>query len=189
MNLFIAHTLAHRQGYRVYSEHIEFAPLERFGALFRWLIWGGVLFAGYVVSQWGMGHWLTYLRARQVPVMGMADPLFGRDLGFYLFQLPYTWFLYHLALITVICCLLSATFLYLAEGGVWVTPRGPVMARAARAHLMTLGRHSLPADCLPHSPGHVRSSLFAAGNGVRRGLHGCSRHPARPVGAAGASRF
>jgi uncharacterized membrane protein (UPF0182 family) len=139
LNLFLAHTLAHRQGHRVYSEQIEFAPLEPFGALFRWLIWGGVLFAGYMVSQWGMGHWLTYLRARQVPVMGIADPLFGRDLGFYLFQLPFTWFLYHLALITVICCLLSATFLYLAEGGVWITPRGPAMARAARAHLMALG--------------------------------------------------
>jgi uncharacterized membrane protein (UPF0182 family) len=139
LNLFLAHSLAHRQGYRVYSEQIEFAPLERFGSLFRWLIWGGVVFVGYMVSQWGMGHWLTYLRARHVAVMGIADPLFGRDLGFYLFQLPYTWFLYHLALITIICCLLSATFLYLAEGGVWFTPRGPVLARAARAHLMTLG--------------------------------------------------
>src|SRR5208337_4988272 len=58
LNLFIVHTLAHRQGYRVYDEHIDFPPLERFGALFRWLIWGGMLFAGYVVSQWGMGHWL-----------------------------------------------------------------------------------------------------------------------------------
>ena len=139
LNLLIAHRLAHGHGYQVYSEHIEFAPLERFGALFRWLIWGGVLFMGYIVSQWGMGHWLTYLRARNIPVMGIADPLFGRDLGFYLFQLPYTWFLYHLALITLICCLLSATFLYLAEGGVWFTPRGPVLAKAARAHLMTLG--------------------------------------------------
>ena len=169
LNLFLAHTLAHRQGDRVYSEYIEFAPLERFGALFRWLIWGGVLFAGYVVSQWGMGHWLTYMRARHVPVMGMADPLFGRDLGFYLFQLPYTWFLYHLALITVICCLLSATFLYLAEGGVWVTPRGPVIARAARAHLMTLGgilflliayRFRLGMYDLLYSP---RGMVFGAG--------------------------
>ena len=139
LNLFVAHTLAHRQGHRVYSEYIEFAPLERFGALFRWLIWGGVLFVGYLVSQWGMSHWLIYMRARHVPVMDIADPLFGRDLGFYLFQLPYIWFLYHLALITLICCLLSATFMYLAEGGVWVTPHGPVIARAARAHLMTLG--------------------------------------------------
>ncbi len=138
-NLFFAHTLSQRQGFRVYGEFIEFQPLEKFGVLFRWLIWGGVLFAGYIVSEWGMGHWLIYLRARQVPWMGVADPLFGRDLGFFLFQLPYTWFLYHLALIIVVCCLLSATFLYLVEGGVWITPRGPVIARAARAHLMALG--------------------------------------------------
>ncbi|HMD87034.1 MAG TPA: UPF0182 family protein [Terriglobia bacterium] len=169
LNLFLAHTLAHRHGAQVYSEQIEFAPLERFGALFRWLIWGGVLFAGYVVSQWGMGHWLVFLRARQVPVMGVADPLFGRDLGFYLFQLPYTWFLYHLTLITVICCLLSAAFLYLVEGGVWITPRGPVMARAARAHLMSLGgilflliafRFRLAMYDLLYSP---RGMVFGAG--------------------------
>ena len=65
--------------------------------------------------------------------MGIVDPLFGRDLGFYLFQLPFTWFLFHLALVTVIACLLTATFLYLAEGGVWFTQRGPVLAtRRAR---------------------------------------------------------
>ena len=139
LNLFVAHTLAHRQAPRVYSEYIEFAPLERFGALFRWLIWGAVLFVGYLVSQWGMTHWLTFMRAQHVPVMNIADPLFGLDLGFYLFRLPYIWFLYHLALVTLICCLVSAAFMYLAEGGVWVTPRGPVVARAARAHLMTLG--------------------------------------------------
>ena len=169
LNLFLVHTLAHRHGAQVYSEQIEFAPLERFGALFRWLIWGGVLFAGYIVSQWGMGHWLVFLRARQVPVMGVADPLFGRDLGFYLFQLPYTWFLYHLALVTIICCLLSATFLYLAEGGVWITQRGPVMARAARAHLMALGgvfflliafRFRLAMYDLLYSP---RGMVFGAG--------------------------
>src|ERR1035438_3757937 len=61
LNLIIAHSLAKRAGYRVYSEHVEFAPLERFGTLFHWMIWGGVLFGGYIVSQWGMGHWITYL--------------------------------------------------------------------------------------------------------------------------------
>src|SRR5689334_9983588 len=139
LNLVAAHALLRRQGHRIYSESVEFAPLERFAGLIRWGIWGGVLFLGYMVSQWSMGHWLTYLRAQHVPVMGVADPLFGRDLGFYLFQLPFAWFAYHLALITVIGCLVGATFLYLAEGGVWFTPHGPEMSRAARAHLMSLG--------------------------------------------------
>jgi len=169
LNLVIAHALAHRQGQRVYSEQIEFAPLERFSSLFRWGIWGGVLLGGYIVSQWGMAHWLTYLRARHVPWMGTADPLFGRDLGFYLFQLPFTWFLYHLALVTLIGCLLTATFLYLAEGGVWFTPSGPMMAKSARAHLMSLGgilflliayRFRLGMYDLLYSP---RGMVFGAG--------------------------
>jgi hypothetical protein len=138
-NLVLVQYLVRRQAPRIYEQEIEFAPLQRFHALFQWLIWGGVLFGGYIVSQWGMTHWLVYLRAQHVPVMGTADPLFGQDLGFYLFRLPFTWFIYHLALVTVIACLLSGTFMYLTEGGVWMTPRGPAMARAARAHLMAIG--------------------------------------------------
>jgi hypothetical protein len=139
LNLFIAHTLAEHQGYRVYDETIAFPALDRVSAVLRWVIWAAVLFAGYIVSQWGMMQWLSYLLARHAPVMGNGDPLFGIDLGFYLFRLPFLWFLYHLALVTLICCLLSATFLYFIEGGVWVTQRGPVVARAARAHLMVMG--------------------------------------------------
>ena len=139
LNLLIAHELAGRQSYRVYEQYVDFPPLQRLGAAFRWAVWVVVLFVGYAVSNWGMGHWLVYLRSRQIPWMGQADPLFGIDLGFYLFRLPYIWFLYHLALVTLICCLLSAIFLYLIEGGVWVTQRGPVVARSARAHLMVLG--------------------------------------------------
>jgi uncharacterized membrane protein (UPF0182 family) len=91
-----------------------------------------------VIGQWGMSHWLEYLMAKHPQTLGQQDPLFGIDLGFYLFRLPFNWFLYYLALIAVIICLLSAVFLYLVEGGVWVTPRGPKVMGAARAHLMAL---------------------------------------------------
>ena len=138
LNLLIAHGLAHRHSYRVNGEVIEFSALDRFGTTFRWLIWAGVLLIGYVIGQWGMSHWLDYLMARHPQTLGQQDPLFGIDLGFYLFRLPFNWFLYYLALIAVIVCLLSAVFLYLVEGGVWVTPRGPKVMGAARAHLMTL---------------------------------------------------
>jgi uncharacterized membrane protein (UPF0182 family) len=138
LNLLIARGLAHRHGYRVNGEVIEFSALDRFGMTFRWLIWAGVLLIGYVIGQWGMSHWLEYLMAKHPQTLGQQDPLFGIDLGFYLFRLPFNWFLYYLALAAVIVCLLSAVFLYLVEGGVWVTPRGPKVMGAARAHLMVL---------------------------------------------------
>jgi hypothetical protein len=169
LNLLLARALAHRYGHRVYSDLIEFPALDRFSSLFRWLVWLGVLLVGYVVSQWGMAHWLEYLLAQQVLPMGRADPLFGIDLGFYLFRLPFNWFLYHLALVTVVACLLSAVFLYLVEGGVWVTARGPVLASSARAHLMVLAavlfvviayRVRLAMYGLLYSPGGM---LYGAG--------------------------
>jgi hypothetical protein len=139
LNLLIARWLAHRFGSRVYGEGLDFPPLERLSAVFRGLIWVGILLVGYVLGHWAMTHWQEYLLAQHPVAMGQADPLFGINLGFYLFQLPFRWFLFHLALITVIGCLLSAAFLYFVEGGVWVTPRGPAIAPAARGHLMVLG--------------------------------------------------
>ena len=139
LNLLLTRALARRHGYRVYSQHIEFSPLDRFSSVFRWLILGAILVASYAVSQWSMTHWLEFRLAQHPRLLGQADPLFGIDLSFYLFRLPFNWFLYSWALVTLIACLLSAAFLYLVEGGVWITPRGPSLSSSARAHLMALG--------------------------------------------------
>ncbi len=138
-NLLVAQALARRHGYRVYREAVEFPALDRFSSALTWLVWVGVLLLGYFLGQWGTTHWLDYLLARAGAPLGTPDPLFGIDLGFYLFQLPYRWFLFHLALVTVVVGFLSALFLYLLEGGVWVTSRGPVVGSSARVHLGSLG--------------------------------------------------
>jgi len=101
--------------------------------------------------------------------MDQSDPLFGINLGFYLFRLPFVWFMYHFVLVTIIFCALSAIFLYLVEGGVIVTPRGPIVSRQARAHLCALGallllliayRFRLSMYGLLYSP---RGVLYGAG--------------------------
>ncbi len=137
-NLLIAQAIAHRYGFRVYRNSIEFPAIERFASLFRGLIWLGILLIGYVVGQWASLHWREYLLNQHALAVGTADPIFHIDLGFYLFKLGYRWFLYHLTLVILILCLLTAAFFYALEGGVWVTPRGPAMAAPVRAHLLVL---------------------------------------------------
>ena len=139
VNLLVARALAHRSASRTYGEALEMPALDRFGLAFRGLIWVGVLLVGYVLGHWAMTYWHEYLLNGRPILMGQTDPLFGIDLSFYLFQLPFRWFLYYLAAVTLTGCLLSAVFLYFVEGGVWVTPRGPRLSPAARAHLMVLG--------------------------------------------------
>lgn len=138
VNLLIARAVARGYAFHVYQEAIEFPILERFSSLFRWVIWVGVLLVGYAVGNWATSHWLDFLLARHAVALGQTDPLFGIDLGFFLFRLPYRWFLFNLGLVTLIGSLLGALFLYFIEGGVWVTARGPEVARPARAHLLAL---------------------------------------------------
>src|SRR3990172_8107213 len=89
LNLLVARSLAHRYAYGTYGETNEFQAFDRFRSLFRGLIWVGILLAGYVLGQWGAAHWRELLLAPHPVVMHKADPLFGIDLGFYLFQLPF----------------------------------------------------------------------------------------------------
>ncbi len=138
-NLLLARSLARRSGLHIYSQVIEFPGLERLNTLFRGAIWLGVLLIGYFVGDWATTHWMDYLLATHPVSMTQSDPLFGINLSFYLFRLPFLWFLYHFFLAVLIVCLLSAAFLYFVEGGVWVTPGGASIARYPRAHLMALG--------------------------------------------------
>jgi uncharacterized protein len=139
LNLLVAYRIAKRQGIRVYNEVLEFPGLEKLGEVFSGVIIAAVLLVGYAVAQWGIIHWQDYLLATHAVSMSVSDPIFGLNLGFYLFQLPFRWFLYHLALVVLIACLLSTVFLYLVQGGIWVTPKGPSVSPAARAHLFALG--------------------------------------------------
>jgi hypothetical protein len=139
INVLIARGVARRSGYRVTPEFIEFAPLDRLGSSLRWGLFAVVLLVSYILSQWATFHWNEYLLAQRPITMGEADPIFGLDLGFYLFELPFLRFLYHLGLVTLIGALLVVAIYYLMEGGVWLTPRGPRVAPAARAHAMVLG--------------------------------------------------
>jgi uncharacterized protein len=139
VNLLIARTLARRSRFRVLDEIVEFPALGRLSSVFRGALWIGVLVVGYFVGQWGMLHWQDYLLATHSRATGAQDPLFHLDLGFYLFQLSFRWFLYHLAMTTLIACAITAVFMYLIEGGVWMTPRGTTMVPVARSHLLVLG--------------------------------------------------
>ncbi len=178
-NVFVARSVAERYGYRVFHGAIELPGLDRFAEAFRWIVWLGVLLVGYAVGQWSAFHWQDYLLAQHAVPMHQADPIFHIDLGFYLFHLNFYWFLYHLGLVIVIFCLISAAVVYLLEGGVWVTPRGPNVAPAARTHLMLLG--SLLFLLLAYRARLAMYSLLFSSRGIIYGAGYTDVHATLPV--------
>ncbi|MFQ5896643.1 MAG: UPF0182 family protein [Candidatus Methylomirabilia bacterium] len=85
------------------------------------------------------GAWETVLAYFNRGPFGATDPLFDRDLAFYVFSLPFWRLLYGWGLL-----LLGATFvlslaLYVLQRALVLTAQGPKLAARARSHLLVLG--------------------------------------------------
>jgi uncharacterized protein len=85
------------------------------------------------------GAWDTLAEYLHATPFGRTDPLFGRDLGFYFFVLPFWRLLYGWALGLTLGALVLTTLVYVLQRSVVLTARGPRLAGGARTHLLVLG--------------------------------------------------
>ncbi len=90
------------------------------------------LFLGIFASN----EWLTWLQYRNAVPFGQTDPLFGRDVSFYVFTLPFLDLTRNLALAVVVLSLIGSAAAYVVSGTLALDPgRGLVVGTAARRHL------------------------------------------------------
>jgi uncharacterized membrane protein (UPF0182 family) len=84
-------------------------------------------------------HWATVVGFLYGPSFGTADPLFGRDLAFYVFVLPFWRLLHGWGTGLVTGTIVLALAVYVLRRSLALTTRGPRLAVRARAHLLVLG--------------------------------------------------
>jgi uncharacterized protein len=82
--------------------------------------------------------WTTVLEYVNGAAFGQTDPLFGRDLGFYFFVLPFWRLLYAWATALVAGTLVLVAAVYVLQRSLVLTARGPRLAAGARTHLLGL---------------------------------------------------
>ncbi|MBI3075717.1 MAG: UPF0182 family protein [Deltaproteobacteria bacterium] len=92
------------------------------------------VFAGLIASS----SWDLYLRYRHSTPFGVNDPLYGQDIGFYLFQFPAVKAGYSFVFWTLIFAALFTAALYFLRQGIQVRPRTLWFAPRARAHMAVL---------------------------------------------------
>ena len=121
---------------------------------------GAGLVAGSVV---GIASWQRILLWLHRQDFGVSDPVFHRDVGFYVFTFP----LYQqLArwLFTVAAVALGTALLgYVANGALRMRPRPVAVTRAARAHLLVLAAILLLITAAMHRLGEFALELPHAG--------------------------
>ncbi len=83
--------------------------------------------------------WETVLQYANATPFGTVDPLFRRDLSFYVFTLPFWRLLYGWAFLLLLATLVLSLALYVLQRSLVLTARGPRLAAGARTHLLLLG--------------------------------------------------
>ncbi len=84
------------------------------------------------------GSWPTVLEYVNRTPFNQADPLFGRDLSFYFFVLPFWRLLYGWSTALVAGTLVLVAAVYVLQRSLVLTARGPRLAAGARTHLLGL---------------------------------------------------
>jgi uncharacterized membrane protein (UPF0182 family) len=98
------------------------------------LAWFAAVFTGLSLSR----HADTFLAFTHASSFGVRDPIFGRDVGFYMFQLPFYDALSQLALWLGVASLLGAAVLYVLRGAIAVGHDHTRIHPPARVHLSVL---------------------------------------------------
>ncbi len=92
------------------------------------------LFAG----QWGAMQWEEMLLFMNRMAVGTVDPAIGKDIGFYLFSLPFMEMLKAFASFMLLATAVTTIALYYVRGGISLTERGAVVDEKVRRHLAVL---------------------------------------------------
>jgi hypothetical protein len=91
-----------------------------------------------IAALGGAGRWEDYLLWRNTVPFGQSDPLFGKDLAFYVFELPFLTYLQDWILGLLLATTVGTGILYFLTHGVVFGSRTLHIEKAARLHLGVL---------------------------------------------------
>lgn len=97
-----------------------------------------VLALAFFAGHWGSLQWEKLLLYRNMLTVGTADPILGKDIGFYFFRLPFLETLAAYARITALLGIGATGVVYYLKGGVSLTPKGLQISPKVRKHLALL---------------------------------------------------
>jgi uncharacterized membrane protein (UPF0182 family) len=123
-----------------------------------WALVGACIGAGVLIGRSVvLSDWQRILLWLHRSDFGITDPLFHRDVGFFVFSLPLYRNVVHWLLLITAIALVCAAGAHAATGAIRVQPSPIAATRAARAHLLVLGALLLVLVAWQH-----RLSQFAA---------------------------
>lgn len=98
----------------------------------------GLLILGLIMARNGSSKWELILKYANRSDFSLTDPVYSRNLSFYVFTLPVYLFLKSWSLGTVILTIIAAGFLYLVSGNITFETNRLTMSDNAKRHIIFL---------------------------------------------------
>jgi uncharacterized membrane protein (UPF0182 family) len=117
---------------------IELPSPDVVDPLLRRLLLPAAIVLGLFAASHAAGHWKSFLLFLNWVPFGLEDPVFNRDIGFYVFRLPAITALYNWLNFTLGLTFLATASTYFVYRGVLYTPQAISLTNRARTHLFIL---------------------------------------------------
>jgi len=103
-------------------------------------IWGVGIFLAWLLGSGAASNWLLFLRFLNQQPFDLADPIFGKDVSFYMFSLPIYKFMQSWLMLALFLALIGTLVIYaLAQQNSLAGGRMPVILPHIELHLSVLG--------------------------------------------------
>jgi uncharacterized membrane protein (UPF0182 family) len=103
-----------------------------------WVVIGVAVVVGAFAGASGMSNWRTYLLWRNGQSFGQDDPYFNRDIGFYVFDLPWAHFIVDFSMAIFVVAIIGALVTHYLYGGLRLQAGSDRLSPAAQVQLSVL---------------------------------------------------
>jgi hypothetical protein len=111
---------------------------EVIGPYARWLRAGVVVVLSLIVGSQAIGQWNNWILFRNSTSFPASDPQFHRNVGYFVFTLPFEQFLVHWTLVALFVVLLVTLLSHYLNGGIRLQGSRPRVRPAVKAHISVI---------------------------------------------------
>lgn len=138
LNIYIAGSRKPLEIPVVSGNILEFPDIERYSEQSSRFAYIASAFVAYVLSAWGSSIWEVYLKFKNSIPFNIADPLFSKDVSFYVFKLPFIKAVYELFFISIVFSFVISAALYFLRKNILILEKGVRVSESAKKHFFIL---------------------------------------------------
>ncbi len=152
---------------------------EIIGPYSRWLRAAVVVVLSLIVGSQAIGQWNNWILFRHSTAFHATDPQFHRNVGYFVFTLPFEQFLVHWMLVALVVVLLVTVLTHYLNGGIRLQGPRPRVRPAVKAHISVI----LGLLALVKAVGYylARFTLDLSSNGYNQGADYTDVHARLPA--------